>query len=132
MLDGFKKFMMRGNIVDLAIAVVIGGAFGTVVAALVKDIVTPIVAAIFGKPDFAALTFTIHKSKFLYGDLLNNVITFVSVAAAIYFIIVVPMERLAQLRKRGEAPVDETPMPTDEAKLLTEIRDLLARQAGGN
>jgi large conductance mechanosensitive channel len=134
MLSGFKKFLMRGNIVDLAIAVVIGGAFGAVVNALVKDIVTPIVAAIVGKPDFGALTFTIHKSKFFYGDLLNNAITFVSVAAAIYFIIVVPMERLAQLRKRGEAPLEaeDTPAPTDEAKLLMEIRDLLARQAGGS
>jgi large conductance mechanosensitive channel len=128
MLRGFKAFMLRGNIVDLAIAVVIGAAFGAVVAALVADFVTPLIAAIFGTNDFSSLTFTINDSVFAYGHFLNALITFVSVAAAIYFIVVVPMQKLAERRARGEV-IDDTPAPSDEALLLTEIRDLLARRA---
>lgn len=127
MLNGFKKFLMRGNIVDLAIAVVIGAAFGAVVTALVEDIITPIIAAIFGKPDFSTLTFTINDSVFKYGHLLNAIISFVSIAAAIYFIVVVPMTKLAERRKAGEV-VEDTPAPSDEAVLLSEIRDLLAQR----
>ena len=128
MLKGFKAFIMRGNVVDLAIAVVIGAAFGAVVAALVEDFVTPLIAALFGENDFSALTFTINDSVFRYGHFLNVLIAFVSVAAAIYFIVVVPMQKLADRRKRGEV-IDDTPAPSDEALLLTEIRDLLARRA---
>ena len=91
MIRGFGKFIMRGNVVDLATAVVLGAAFGAVVTALVKDLITPIIAALIGKPDFSALTFTINGSAFLVGDFLNAVITFVLVAAAIYFFVVVPM-----------------------------------------
>ena len=105
MLEGFRKFILRGNVVDLAIAVVIGGAFGAVVNALVKDIVTPIVAMIFGKPEFGALAFTINNSRFAYGDLINSIITFLSVAAAIYFIVVKPMEIVqAHKAKPAEGP----------------------------
>ena len=126
MLKGFKQFIMRGSVVDLAIAVVIGTAFTAVVKAFVADILTQIVAAIVGKPNFGALTFTINHSQFLYGDLINAAITFVSVAAAVYFFVVVPLNKLAERRARGQAPAEDA-VPPDIA-LLTEIRDLLADQ----
>jgi large conductance mechanosensitive channel len=130
-LKGFKEFIMRGNVVDLAIAVVIGAAFGAVVNAFVKDIVTPLIAAIFGQPDFSKLDFTINKSTFLYGDLINNIISFLAIAAAIYFFIVVPLNKLAEARKRrlaAQGVVNEDgEAPSDEVMLLTEIRDLLKR-----
>jgi large conductance mechanosensitive channel len=106
----FKAFILRGNVVDLAVAVVIGAAFGAVVAALVADLITPLIAAIFGKPDFSNLSFTINKSKFLYGDFLNAVITFLSVAAAIFFFVVKPLNML-MARRKTELPVD--PMVRD-------------------
>jgi large conductance mechanosensitive channel len=100
MLKGFKEFLLRGNVVDLAVAVVIGGAFGAIVTALVKDLLTPLIAALVGKPDFSALIFTLNNSKFLYGDFLNAVVGFVLIAAAIYFFIVVPVNALnARMRK---------------------------------
>jgi large conductance mechanosensitive channel len=111
MFDGFRKFMMRGNVIDLAIAVVIGTAFGAVVKALVADIITPIVAMIFGKPDFGGLSFTINNSNFLYGDLINNIITFVSIAAAIYFIVVKPMEVVQARRAQPAAAPTTRPCP---------------------
>ena len=101
-LRGFKDFVLRGNVVDLAVAVVIGAAFGAVVTALVKDIITPLVAAIFGKHDFSALTFTINGSEFHYGDFLNALIAFLTVAAAIYFFVVVPLNALIAARRRGQ------------------------------
>jgi large conductance mechanosensitive channel len=94
MLRDFKDFLFRGNLIELAIAVVIGLAFAAVVTALVEDLITPLIAAIFGQPDFSNLTFTINDSVFRYGDFLNAVITFLLVAAAIYFVVVVPMKRL--------------------------------------
>lgn len=103
----FKDFVLRGNVVDLAIAVVIGGAFGAVVMALVKDILTPLVAAIFGKPDFAGLYFTIHKSRFLYGDFINVVIAFLTVAAAVFFVVVKPLNALQERRKQAPEPESE-------------------------
>jgi large conductance mechanosensitive channel len=90
----FREFILRGNLVDLAVAVVIGAAFGAVVAALVKDLITPLVAAIFGKPDFSGLQFTINGSAFLYGDFLNALITFLSVATAVFFVVVKPVNQL--------------------------------------
>ena len=128
MLKGFREFIMRGNVVDLAVAVVIGGAFTLVVGALVKDIITPIIAAIAGKPNFADLTFTIHKSKFFYGDFINQLINFILVAAAIYFFVILPLKHLSELRARRLAagqPVEEAAAPSDEVVLLGEIRDLL-------
>jgi large conductance mechanosensitive channel len=95
MLRDFKDFLFRGNLIELAVAVVIGLAFAAVVTALVEDLITPLIAAIFGQPDFSELTFTINESVFRYGDFQNAVITFVLVAAAIYFLIVVPTKRLA-------------------------------------
>jgi large conductance mechanosensitive channel len=131
MLKGFREFIMRGNVVDLAVAVVIGAAFGAVVAALVKDLVTPIIAAIFGKPNFSELTFTVNKSKFFYGDFINAAIQFVLVAAAIYFFVVLPIKKLTELQARRRAagePADVADVPSDEALLLREIRDLLSAQ----
>ncbi len=128
MLKGFREFIMRGNVVDLAIAVVIGTAFTALVKAFVTDILTPIIAAIVGQPNFATLTFTINHSQFFYGDLINSLITFVAVAAAVYYFVVVPLNALAARRARGQAtPADEVP---PEIALLTEIRDLLASQEG--
>ena len=106
MLKGFRDFILRGNVVDLAVAVVIGAAFGALVTALVKDLITPLIAAILGKPDFSALTFTIHKSKFLYGDFINALIAFLSIAAVIYFFVVQPLNKLTARLKPGK-PVDE-------------------------
>lgn len=129
MLKGFREFVLRGNVVDLAVAVVIGAAFGAVIKALVADILTPLIAALVGKPDFSALKFTINHSTFLYGDLINNLITFVAVAAAVYFFVVLPLNRLAARRARGQVPSDELPPPAPEVLLLTEIRDLLSKGA---
>jgi large conductance mechanosensitive channel len=105
LLSDFKTFLLRGNLVDLAVAVVIGLAFVALVGAFVKDILTPIIAAIGGKPDFSALTFTIHKSRFFYGDFINAVITFVSIAAAVFFFVVKPVNALVA-RYRRDAPPD--------------------------
>ncbi len=124
MLKGFKEFILRGNVVDLAIAVVVGVAFNAVVQALVRDIITPLIAAIFGKPNFGHLSFRLHGSLFTYGDLINYVITFLTVAAAVYFLIVAPMNAVRdRQRRRGEESED---VPDDVA-VLREIRDLLAR-----
>jgi large conductance mechanosensitive channel len=108
MLKGFKQFLMRGNVVDLAVAVVIGAAFGAVVDALVKDLLTPIIAAVVGKPDFSAIQFTVNGSQFQIGAFINAVLSFVFVAAAIYFFVVTPMNLINERRKRGEAPADPT------------------------
>ncbi len=106
MIKGFREFILRGNVVDLAVAVVIGAAFGAVVTAFVADIITPLIAAIFGKPDFSRLTFTINNSKFLYGAFINAVISFLLIALAVYFAVVVPMNKMAERRARGKAPED--------------------------
>jgi large conductance mechanosensitive channel len=117
-MKGFKAFLLRGNVVELAVAVVIAVAFGLVIAAFVKDLVTPLIAALFGKPDFGALTFTINNSKFLYGDFINAVISFVIVAAVIYFFVVVPYTALIA-RARKEPPADPTTKKCTEC--LSEI-----------
>ncbi|MGZ4638135.1 MAG: large conductance mechanosensitive channel protein MscL [Actinomycetes bacterium] len=126
MIKGFKDFLLRGNVVDLAVAVVIGTAFGLVIAALVADLITPIIAAIGGQPDFAKLTFTINGSKFTYGHFLNAVISFVIVAAAVYFLVVVPVNKLMERRKSGEET--EVEAPSEDILLLQEIRDLLRQR----
>jgi large conductance mechanosensitive channel len=104
MWRGFREFVVRGNVIDLAVAVVIGAAFGAVIAAFVKDLMTPLIAALVGKPDFSALGLTINGSRLLIGDFLNVVISFVMVAAAIYVFVVTPMNTLNARRKRGEDP----------------------------
>ena len=108
MLKGFKAFLLRGNVVDLAVAVVVGGAFGAVVASLVKDLLTPLIAAIVGQPDFSAIVFTVNGSKFLVGDFINAVLAFLLVAAAIYFVVVTPMNMMAERRRRGQVAPDPT------------------------
>jgi large conductance mechanosensitive channel len=123
MLDEFKKFLMRGNVVDLAVAVVIGAAFTAIVTAISQGIITPLVGMIISR-DFSKMTFTINDSEFSYGLVIDAVIRFVSVAAVVFFAIVKPLNVLAERRRRGEAAEEDAP-PT-EAELLTEIRDLLA------
>ena len=106
-MKGFKAFLLRGNVVDLAVGVVIGIAFGVVITAFVKDLVTPLIAAIGGKPDFASLYFTINNSKFLYGDFINALLGFALIAAVIYFFVVLPINALVE-RSRKEPPADPT------------------------
>ena len=108
MLTGFRQFLLRGNVIDLAVAVVIGGAFGAVIAALVKDLLTPLIAAIVGQPDFSAITFTVNGSQFLIGDFINALLSFVLIAAVVYFFVVLPVNAIAARRARGEAPADPT------------------------
>lgn len=118
LIRDFKTFLLRGNVVDLAVAVVIGAAFGAVVTALVTDLLTPLVAAIFGQPDFSNLAFHWNSSTFLYGDFINAVIAFVLLAAAVFFVVVKPMEVLIQ-RSRKEPPIDPTTKKCPEC--LSEI-----------
>ncbi len=117
-MKGFRTFLLRGNVVDLAVAVVIGTAFGVVVTAFVKDLVTPLIAAIGGKPDFASLSFTINNSKFLYGEFFNALLAFVVIAAVIYFFVVLPINALVA-RSRREPPADPTTKKCTEC--LSEI-----------
>jgi large conductance mechanosensitive channel len=114
----FKQFLMRGNVVDLAVAVVIGAAFGAVVTALVKDIITPLIAAIFGKQDFSALHFIFHKSNFTYGDFINYLLAFIMIAAVVFFLIVRPINSLIA-RSRKQPPADPTTRKCPEC--LSEI-----------
>jgi len=118
MVNEFKAFLLRGTVVDLAVAVVVGTAFGAVVTALVEDLVTPVIAALGGQPDFSALHFTINDSTFLYGHFLNSVISFVLIAAAIFFFVVVPINSLTK-RARKEPPADPTTRKCPEC--LSEI-----------
>jgi large conductance mechanosensitive channel len=107
MLKGFKQFILRGNVVDLSVGVVIGSAFGAVVNAMVKDLLTPFIGAIAKSPDFSNLYFTINESKFMYGEFLNALISFIIIAVAVYFFVVVPINMLIS-RSKKEAPVDPT------------------------
>jgi large conductance mechanosensitive channel len=106
-VKGFKTFLLQGNVVQLATAVVIGVAFGVVISAFVKDLVTPLIAAIGGQPDFSSLTFTINNSKFLYGDFLNALIAFLVIAAVIYFFVIIPYTAW-MARSKKEPPADPT------------------------
>lgn len=129
MLDDFKRFLFRGNVIDLAVAVVIGTAFTAIVTAITTGLITPLVGMIVSK-DFTDMTFEINDSQFSYGLVIDAVIRFVSIAAVVFFLIVKPMQAIAARRAAGEEPVEDTPAPSDEALLLTEIRDLLAQRAG--
>jgi large conductance mechanosensitive channel len=137
MLEGFKNFILRGNIVDLAVAVIIGAAFGAVVDSLVKDVITPLIGLIGGQPDFSSIAIgakevtkngvTTLEGGIRIGSFLNAIIGFLIKAAAVYFLVVVPVSRLmALINKPVPAPEPVTP---DDVKLLAEIRDLLAKQA---
>jgi large conductance mechanosensitive channel len=123
MLRQFRDFLLRGNVVDLAVAVVVGAAFGAVVTALVKDLITPLIAAVGGKPDFANLAFTVNDSRFAYGDFINAIVSFVIIAAAIFFLVVKPVGALMERRKAGQEP--EAQAVPEDVVLLGEIRDLL-------
>jgi len=117
-LGDFKQFLLRGNVVDLAVAVVIGAAFGAVITALVQDLLTPLIAAIGGQQDFSALGFTINDSTFRYGDFINKVFTFIMISAAVFFFVVVPINALIA-RSRSEPPADPTTRKCPEC--LSEI-----------
>jgi len=108
MLSGFRTFIMRGNVVDLAVAVVMGAAFGAVVTSLVTNILTPLIAAIVGKPDFSALVLTINGANITYGSFLNALVSFLLIAAAVYFFVVAPLNAWNERRARGQAPADPT------------------------
>lgn len=116
-LRDFKAFLLRGNVVDLAVAVVVGTAFAALVKALVADLLTPIIAAIFGKPNFESLTFTINGSVFLYGDFLNALITFISIAAAVFFFVVEPVNSLMR-RSKSKPDADADTRPCTECMSL--------------
>jgi large conductance mechanosensitive channel len=107
-MKGFREFLMRGNLIDLAVAVVIGVAFNAVIQALISDIITPLIAAIAGKPNFGALTFTIHHSKFSYGLFINALLSFVIIAAVIYFIVVAPATKMMAIANRNKAATERT------------------------
>lgn len=117
-MKGFKQFLLRGNVVDLAVGVVIGVAFGTVITAFVKDLLTPLIAAIVKQPDFSAYSFTVNGSKFLYGDFVNAALSFLIVAASVYFFVVLPVNALVS-RSKKEPPADPTTRKCPEC--LSEI-----------
>ncbi len=119
MLKGFRQFLLRGNVIDLAVAVVLGTAFGAVVTALVADLLTPLIAALVGKPDFSAIAFEVNRSKFLIGDFINALISFVLIGAAVYFFVIVPVNAVMARVRRGEAPPDPTTKSCPEC--LSEI-----------
>lgn len=108
MLQGFRDFLLRGNVVDLAVAVVVGSAFNAIVQALVKDIITPLIGTLGGKPDFSTLKVSLNGSQFLLGDFLNAIISFLIIAAVIYFLVVLPMNKLQARLKRGESVTPTT------------------------
>ncbi len=107
-MKGFKTFLLRGNVVDLAVAVVMGAAFGAVVTALVKDLLTPLIAAAIGSPDFSGIFFTVNGSKFMVGEFANAVLSFILIGAAVYFFVVLPLNHFLARLRRGEAPPDPT------------------------
>ena len=128
MFKEFKSFLFRGNLLDLATAVILGTAFGAVVASLVKDVITPIIAAIGGQPDFSSLVIDVGDGQLTYGNFLNALISFV-IIAFVMFLILKAAARAQKLRATTDVPEDEAPPPTDEAVLLAEIRDLLRASA---
>jgi large conductance mechanosensitive channel len=103
-LKEFREFLFRGNLIEIAVGLVLALAFTTVVTSLVEDLITPIIAAIFGQPDFSGLTFTINESTFRYGEFLNALLAFVLIAAVLFFLVVRPVNAILERRKRGEAP----------------------------
>jgi large conductance mechanosensitive channel len=128
MFDQFKKFLFRGNVIDLAVAVIIGAAFSAIITAIVTGMITPLVGMIFSK-DFTAMKFDVNGSVFNYGAVIDAVLRFVSTAAVVFFVIVKPMQAIMSRRASGAEPVEDTPAPSDETVLLTEIRDLLSQRA---
>ena len=119
MLKGFQQFILRGNVIDMAVGVVIGAAFATVVSALTKDLLTPLIAALIGKPDFSAISFTVNGSVFGVGDFINALISFLLVAAAVYFFVVIPVNALVARMRKAPVPADPTTKKCTEC--LSEI-----------
>jgi large conductance mechanosensitive channel len=119
MLSGFKQFILRGNVVDMAVGVVIGAAFASVVGAFTKDLLTPLIAALFNKPDFSAIQFTVGSGVFALGDFLNAAVSFILVAAAVYFFVVTPVNLLIARMRKAPAPADPTTKKCSEC--LSEI-----------
>jgi len=119
MLSGFKQFILRGNVVDMAVGVVIGAAFASVVGAFTKDLLTPLIAALVGERDFSAISFTINKSVFPIGDFINALVAFLLVAAAVYFFVVTPINALVSRMRKAPAPADPTTKKCPEC--LSEI-----------
>jgi large conductance mechanosensitive channel len=118
-MGGFRKFLFRGNLIDLAVAVVIGVAFNAVIQALISDIITPLIAAIAGKPNFGALVLTVHHSRFSYGLFLNALVSFATIAAVVYYVLVAPMGRVMTLTARKqEATTRSCPECLSEIPLL--------------
>lgn len=129
LLKDFRTFIMRGNVLDLAVAVIIGAAFNAVVKSLVDNIINPLIGAIAGKPNLGDLTFTINHGVIKYGQFITDIVNFLIIAASVFLIVRV-FQSLQDRRKRGELAPEDAPAPTDETLLLAEIRDLLAAQAG--
>jgi large conductance mechanosensitive channel len=117
MLSGFKQFILRGNVVDLAVGVVIGAAFGSVVTAFTTDLLTPFIAALVGKPDFSAVNFTVGTAVFKLGDFINALVSFLLVAAAVYFFVVTPINALIARTRKDPAPADPTTKKCPECKM---------------
>lgn len=129
-MNGFKEFIMRGNAVDLAVGVIIGGAFAAVVNAIVQSLLTPLIAAIFGEPNLnSVMTFTINDAVFSIGTVLTALINLFFIALALYFCVVLPLNHLQKLRKKGV--IEEPEGPSEDVLILTQIRDLLLAQNGG-
>ena len=125
MIKGFKDFILRGNVIELAVAVVMGAAFGAIVNALVQDIIMPLITAIFGKQDYNGLLITLNKSQIFYGKFITAVISFVLIAVAVYFFIVMPINHFEKLRKRKQG-LPEAPSQETELELLAQIRDAVS------
>ena len=126
-MKGFKQFLLRGNVVDLAVGIVIGAAFATLVSAVVKDLLPPLIGAVARLPDFSGLSFTMNGSKFLYGDLLNALLTFLIASAAVYFLVVIPINKMMASVKRAPDPttrkcsecLSEVPLQASRCKFCT-------------
>jgi large conductance mechanosensitive channel len=127
MIKEFREFLLRGNVVDLAVAVILGAAFGAVITSFVEDLLTPLLAAVGGEPDFAGLTFSINGSRFRYGEFINAVVSFLIIGAAVFFLVLKPVNALMARRKAGEEPEPEA--VAEDVILLGEIRDLLKARA---
>lgn len=127
MLKDFKKFILRGNTVDLAVAVVVGSAFGSIVTALVKDMITPLLSAIGGKPDFGMLTFTINGSRFLYGDFINAIVSFLIIGSVIFFFVVQPINKLTTVANRKKSTAEPSTRKCSEC--LSEVPKAATRCA---
>lgn len=132
MIKGFKDFILRGNVVELAVAVVMGAAFGAVITSLASDVIMPLITAIFGKQDYSKLFFTINHSQIGYGKFITAAIAFLLIALGVYFLIVAPLNHLEKMRKRRQGVPDVPPPAETELELLAQIRDALRDGQGPN